>query len=504
VIKTPARPWRRTLQLVALGAAVVGLAVALEATELFPALRFAVQRSVSVLPSTRAVDAAQVKRGRPIVSLWVADADLYDPTRGILANVLQKGEAWERPASLTYFDGGRPLVGTAVGVRVHGGGSRQTSVVQSFRVYLRRKYGAPQFPPGILFDAGADPLKQIVLHNDGRVDSNGKTWHFNNPLAYDFVRRIGGITVETRPAQMFLNGQWLGTFVLTEHISRPYFRSHFGHDRFRFEDAGEDLYHWVNANRPITMAKLRGYVDVASLTDWFLGVLFCGTEDQFQGPSQIYDELRRVWSWISWDMDQSFLFVRGRGVERDSFVSTLDLPGGPHHGRRPTEVRGTLLADLLLGDPAYREYFMRRFCDMLNRQLTPAFITERHRYYAALTHKFRVPHRAYLRDLAFFLTERPGILWEHATRLLGTGDSVMLEVVAPNAAALDIEGRPTRVPYSGRYFPGMVVEVSVPPSESTRFRFWRLNGRPVEGKQHRLRLRLTENVRIEAVFGDST
>ncbi|HEY8550041.1 MAG TPA: CotH kinase family protein [Vicinamibacterales bacterium] len=487
MISIPAFSWRRALPVLAVGAIVAAVAAVLDGAHLFPGLRFAVQRNVQLLPSTAAVPVEEVKRGLPIVSLWLDEPDLHDPERGILANPLGRGRDWERPASFTYFQGGRPVFGTAAGVRVHGGGSRLTSRVQSLRVYFRRSYGMREAPPGLFFGGRGDPLRQLVLHNDLRDDSNGITWHFTNPLAYDIVRRVGGLTVNTQPAQLYLNGKWIGTYVLTEHISRQFFRAHFGHDQFRFEDAGEDLYHWVRANRPVTMRKLTGYVDVENLTSWFLAVLFCGTEDQFQAPSQVYDQIRNRWFWIAWDMDQSFLFSRGVGVERNSFDSTLDR-GRVHRGRRRTEVRGTILADLLHEDPEYRSYFQRRFAQMLNHQVTPEFLRARYAYYARVVQDFGVPHDTFLRHLRVFLRTRPDILWAHATRELGTGDPVRLEISGAEHAVVD--GQVVRLPYRGRYFPGMEIEIRPAPDALPGAGPWLVDGEE-RGVEEGAALRLT-------------
>ena len=46
---------------------------------------------VNPLPSSTAVDPAEVEEGLPLVSLWVDRDDLYDPVTGILADTYGRG-----------------------------------------------------------------------------------------------------------------------------------------------------------------------------------------------------------------------------------------------------------------------------------------------------------------------------------------------------------------------------------------------------------------------------
>ncbi|MGH9371250.1 MAG: hypothetical protein ACRD15_06950, partial [Vicinamibacterales bacterium] len=185
--------------LIALAAAVtlVAVGVAVERLDPFPRLRFAIQRSPVELPSTTAVDTREVIKGYPVVSLYVAPETLDE----LLRNKHRHGRDWERPSSLSYFDDGRLRFTAQVGVRIHGGGSRITSPRQGFRLFLRREYGVTRAPAGVLLDRSSDPLRRVVLHNDVRRSNDHLNWHLINPLGYDFARRLGAITPETKPVR---------------------------------------------------------------------------------------------------------------------------------------------------------------------------------------------------------------------------------------------------------------------------------------------------------------
>ena len=223
-----------TVCLVAFPLLLVLLGVVADRIDLPPAAPDATAEPPGALPSTTAVDPAEVETGLPLMSLWVDRDDLYDPVTGILANTYGKGRVWERPGFVSYFDDATLRFATRVGVRVHGGASRNRQDAQSYRLYFRDQLGVDRFEPGVLFDGAADPIRRLVVHNDRRSYFGGQ--HLVNPLAYAVAKRIGAIVPLTEPVRFFLNGEWQGVYVLTEYFgveisnNPDYFTVHFGHD----------------------------------------------------------------------------------------------------------------------------------------------------------------------------------------------------------------------------------------------------------------------------------
>jgi hypothetical protein len=188
--------WALIAAVVVFGAGVV----ALERADVFPSWRLAVRWSPLALPATRVVPPEEIASGRPVMAVALDTDALWGPT-GILENKLRHGRDWEREGSVAYYEGGRLLFASGVGVRVHGGGSRYTSPRQGFRLYFRRAYGPREFAPGILFSPEAQPIRRLVIHNDVRRDSDKTSWYFVNPLSYDIARAIGAIAPETKPVR---------------------------------------------------------------------------------------------------------------------------------------------------------------------------------------------------------------------------------------------------------------------------------------------------------------
>ena len=490
----PTRPtaWRLALVIVALAGPVWWI----DRSGAFADARLAFRWGPSAAAAVHAAPAADIARGWPVLSLVVDEADLRDPARGILANVLEHGEDWERPGTVAYFDDGHLRFATDVGVRVHGGGSRETSERQGFRLYFRKRYGATQVPEGVLFGPEAQPIRRLVVHNDVRIDRDGSSWHLANPVGYDIARAMGALAPATQPVRFVLNGEAQGLFVLTERVDEDFFAAHFGHQQVRADQTEfASLHRWVESMRPLRMDDVAERVDLDNLTRWFLAVAFCATRDAYQGPSQFRDLTRDrgSWRWVSWDMDLSF-----RVWDTDSYSFLLEPVGGPRRGRNPAEPRAILLTRLLVDDPAFRTYFASLFDRVTNHHVTPAFLAERLAFYRNVATTLAPDDLVFLDALEEFLDRRPAFFRTLTEQWLDTGPSLPLRVATPESAAVTIDGERVRGRFAGLYLPDREIVLSIP-GDAGRFVEWRVNGAPA-GDAPELRLQLREAADVEAVF----
>lgn len=475
--------------------------------EPFPRLRFAIQRTPADLPSSVLAPADQVALGHPLLSIQIDDASLFDDETGLLANIQARGRDWERPASVSYYAGGQLQFAGGAGLRIHGGLTRTMSATKSFRLYFRREYGGDRMWPGVLFGGAVDPIRRLVVHNDVREDRSGRAWHFINPLAYDITRRVGALAPSTQPVTLFLNGEWQGVYVLTEHVRDNMIPEllvpRFGHADFAANNQSyRDLSAWVNRLDEIRMDRVAERVDVENLTRWFLAVLFCGTEDAFQG-AQLLDrsDPEGRWFWINWDMDHSFMDYNLRAAvpwEHDTFETTLERLGEPAQGWRDSEVRSRLLTTLLAEDAAYREYFKEVFVDALNHRVTSEYLRERFAHYATLGRQLGLgdAELGYLALLEEYLERRPAIVREQAEVYLNTEPSRRVTVRGLGAGRGQVDGYAVGATFTGYYFPGMMVTLSANPDEG--FQHWWVDGSAVNAVE--LRWEVNEDLDIEAVF----
>ena len=483
--------------LVVVTAAICAVTLQLERADLFPLWRLAVRWSPSALASTSAVPAVEVVSGLPILSLAIDEADLNSPDRGLLPNRDNRGAEWERPASLSYFEGGRLLFASGVGVRMHGGTSAPRL---GFRLYFRRRYGAREFAPRILFGPETLPLQRLVVHHDVRRDFDGTVWHFVNPLAYDIAKAMGAIVPATKPVRLFVNGRYYGPLVLTERFDDRFFAAHWGDEVEFSQTALEELWRWVSRTRPLTMETVAQKVDLESLTRWFLAVTFCATRDAYQEPGPLLNRTRSQggWFWVTWDMDQSF-----RNWDMDTYRYLLERIREPRTPRRnDAEPRAVLLTHLIAEDAGYRDYFKRLFQQVMNHRVTDAFLEERYQHYLDVATDLRVEDIEYLPRLREFFERRSAFFRQITEQWLNTPPSQPVTLIAPGDVSLVIDGERVKTGYRGLYFPDLEVIVDVPAEHRAQFSGWRVNGRTIAGTS-RLAFKADQPTRVEALFGEA-
>jgi hypothetical protein len=481
----PLRSWR-------LLALVAGLAGGLAVVERLAGLPAPTWPSETVPRIAAAVDAlppGEIASRQPVLSLVMDPADLHDPERGILANVLEHGREWERPGTVAYFDDGRLRFATGVGVRVHGGGSRRTSPRQGFRLYFRREYGARQVPPNVLFSPAAQPIRHLVVHNDVRDNR-----HFANPLAYDLAREVGAIAAETSPTRFFVNGEFYGVFVLTERFDEQYFQAHWGHGLIDWTD--EDMqrfWEWSVQHRPMTSAEVSAKADIDSLARWFLATAFMATRDAYQGPGQYLDSSQKPprWFWVNWDMDGSF-----RAYDLDSYQDLLNRVDEPQRGRSHTEPRANILTTLFAEDEAFRTRYKRLYVAAMNHHLTDEFLARRLDFYRRAGEQLGVENTRYLREYETFLTRRPTFFRQLTESWLNTDPSQPMRLAMPSDEAVTIDGEAARNGFQGLYFPDLEIELT---ANGVAFDRWEVNGAD-RGTNRVLRLRVDRPTAVEAVF----
>lgn len=327
-----------------------------------------------------------------------------------------------------------------------------------------------------MFDPPHDhPLRRLILHTDVRVE-RGVRWHLINPLAYDIARAVGGITPATKPARMFLNGRFLGVYVLTEHFhEQDYFETHWGRPVQLDAAEFDALWRKVSAIPEPRMTNIAPLVDVENLTRWLIATLFCATYDPFQGPGQFRDPARDTaqWFWVNWDMDWSF-----RDWSHDTFSGLTERIRERRRGRRSSEPRAYLFTRLLAEDPVYRQYFQRLWVDAMNHRVTPAFLRERYEHYRWVAREYGIEDVEYLKRVETFIERRPAFLRQVAEQWLDTPPSIRVRLSGGPAV---VDGRPVEAEFEGYYFPGMAVLLDVPEADRSRFSHWRVNGVRLDG-----------------------
>jgi hypothetical protein len=472
-------------------------------------------RGIHSFPSSQVITKRHLKKNWPVLSLVLDDADLYHPDTGLVPNKSSRGRQWERLASCSYFDEkGKLRFASMVGVRMHGG--KRMQLYSSYRLYFRKEYGLsrfPEFQPRIGFSSKAEPVKRLVVHHTAWPEGG---WHFNNTLAYDIARRIGCQVPETRLALLYINGVEQGIYFFAPHLGERLLQSYFGHDDFIFYKhrstitseayaLSVDLL-WRPATAPekLTMEKVGKRIDLDNLARHLFSFLFCGTTDWFQGVAVLDTSIpdSKVF-WINWDMDQSFI----QDVFSDKIAMTewqqrgWGLVYSPLPSSSPThDIRPKLFSRLLNEDPAYREYVLTLYRDLLNHRLTADFFQERIQYYRGMLESYGKKETKYMKMLGEFMKRRPEVVRKETEKLFDLGPGLLCQVTGPADIQYEIDGYDEFSGYQGYYFKGSRITVSLDAPYQKKFLYWLVNGKRVDGFS--LDLEVLENLIIVPVFND--
>lgn len=456
-------------------------------------LRLSIQRTQASLPSSLAIPAEEIARGIPVISIYAEHERLFNSNEGLLTNLQRSGREWEIPAMVSYFEQGRVLFAGSVGLRVHGDNSGRIPQEQSFRLHFRRSYGSRQFMPNVLFGGLSDPIVRLVIQNDRRQDRDGDWWHFINPLAYDIARQVGTVAPRTQPVRLFINREFIGIYTLTEHVRQAFLSVRYGHSNFIRPDAltEEALRREIGDVFPLTINAVGQFIDLESLTRWFISVLFCATTEPFQAII-----LRDVtqpdsrWFWVAWDMDTSFLDLESRDLplsKHDTFTTTLYKP----------RLESEILTRLINEDPDYSIYLARTIMETLNYRLTPNFLKERFLYYNRTAERLDVESRAYLKELEFFLLLRPHEIRLLVIKHLGSSPVHQISLTGPNNIAFEIDGYRVSTKFTGWYLKGTEINLSLS-STPNNFSYWMVNDKLV--RTNFLTHQINEDTVIKPVF----
>lgn len=308
-----------------------------------------------------------------IVSLALDPADLLDYERGILvkgaiydrwketkyakeilntineweieSNISQHGRAWERPALMQIYDPGAvvPSVEAPCGVRVQGNSSRVFSQ-RSFNLYFRKEYGVTSLDYYLFDHVGK--YESFTLRNGGNDTNYLK---FKDTLLQSLLRDRDFVIQSSRPAILFLNGEYWGPYCLNEIISDRFIQEHYGIDADNvvlFKDGAledgtdsdqllyDELLSFVKKDLSVSenYNAFCQMMDVQSMADYCAAQIYIGNADWKLGRNEALWRLRDRsfnegrWKYILYDTEfSSGLYDSAdTSVDRNHFQLALE------------------------------------------------------------------------------------------------------------------------------------------------------------------------------------
>ncbi|MFO8029912.1 MAG: CotH kinase family protein [Cyclonatronaceae bacterium] len=365
--------------------------------------------------------------------------DTFDPDDIVRSgNYAERGEEWERPANLTFFDihsdpfsphrsgatgepasgnvnGSAPVNGFTqnIGIRIHGGSTRRYPQ-KSLRIYARSAYDRqpdiswPLFPG--LRKAGSDePLttwKRLILR------SSGDDWFhtmFKDAMIQSLYtdRRIDQQAYRT--AVVFINGEYWGIHNIRERLDGWYVETNYGIHRddvaILVDDAAinrgtaADREHYLEMRRyardndlsdPEHFAYMQTRMDMDNYIDLYLLHVYAANADwphnnmrywrkrtpEYRSEAPFGADGR--WRWMIFDLDASFAFpyLDDTAWWAQYDHDTIEWITGTGNPRLPQTWVNELF-NSLIENGMFRTEFISRLAGYLNTRFKPGFVSGR-------------------------------------------------------------------------------------------------------------------------------
>lgn len=262
----------------------------------------------------------------PVVSLVADPYDLFDSATGIYSN---PQEDWERPASVSFFDG-EDGFHIDCGVRISGQTSRGREH-KSFKLLFEPKYGGKleyelydSYPvntfSSLLLRAGLDAKYAIIREP------------FFTQLALPYKENT--LVQNSRMAVVYLNGEYYGIYIIMEAYSEDFYADYFdvspdsvtiikGH----LYDKTLEIYQLLQFASENDMALESNYryleerVDFDSLIDWAIFQAYVHNADLSGNVRYIKcSERENKWQFALYDVECGMAFSMSRNHASFDYV----------------------------------------------------------------------------------------------------------------------------------------------------------------------------------------
>ncbi len=401
------------------------------------------------------IDINSKYNGFPVMSLTIDPDDFFDNEKGIYVrgkiyqdwlnsggmsqglreweypgNFTQRGEEWERPVYMELFENDGALAcAQTVGARISGNATR-SSVIKSLKFYAREEYGAKnvkyELVPGATKELDdttpIDKYKRFTMRNGGNDLGSAQ---FRDNYIQSLVGDRAFETQSSRPAVMFINGEFWGIYCLQETYSDSYIETNYDIDKSNVvivecgeidEGTDEDKVLYDDmikfaADNDLTVAsnyeKISQMMDMQSYIDYFCTEIFIGNKDWMNNNNNYRVWRSRTtsdkpyedgkWRWMLYDTEYCMGLYgdTSGGASYDTLSDALygqsqsggigAFPGGfDVIGRRPggqvttpqTPVEHTMMFYKLMQNPDFKQRFVTTMCDLMNSDFDKQYMSD--------------------------------------------------------------------------------------------------------------------------------
>ncbi len=441
----------------------------------------------------------------PVISLVTDSLHLFDHETGIYipgkryednryippwgspyANYFYRGEEWERPASIEFFDPdhGRVL-NQDIGIRIHGGMSRAMPM-KSLRLYARSNYGTRRFEYPFFSHPDADPYfdpqdpehhqvmdppsyNRLILRNSGQDFYRYMTM-FRDAMIQGLVRHLNLDTQAYRPAILFINGEFWGIMNIRERYDKHYLARTYNIDPEQIDyltarrtvkegsaahyESYRETLRTHDLRDSLNYALISTMLDIDNFMDYNIANIYANNRDwpgnnrdffryQTEYDPQAPPGQDGRWRYMLIDTDFGFGHQDSRDDARHNMLAAAT---GSPTDKAPNPSWSTTELQRLLFNTDFRNNFINRFADYLNTFLSPSHVRSHIQHYQDLLEPVIEDHiarwrshsqishwRSHIDVMNYFADNRPFHVREHIMDHFDLEDtaSVTLDIRGP-------------------------------------------------------------------------
>lgn len=307
-----------------------------------------------------------------------SDEGFYNNWWSRNANFRMRGNKWERPAHIQYYDNDELKFQDECGIKISGNATRGFPQ-KSFQLVARKNYGNEFLDFPFFGKDGNDKSRSIVIRNSG--NDNTKTL-FADLLMHTLAQDSYAITQVGHPMVVYLNGNYWGIYNMRERID-PYYLS-------RIEDVKEDeitllegtelkdgdkdekekfdaLIARISGANDTTedlLATVENEIDLNSFTDYIIFETYYANTDWPENNSLFYKAKDGKWKWILHDLDYGLAYLGESAVEQNLFEKLAKSSSSV-----------AVLFNFLIQDNDFKKRFTARAHQLLNSLLSENTVT---------------------------------------------------------------------------------------------------------------------------------
>ena len=316
----------------------------------------------------------------PIISLVTDIDNLFDFNKGIYAkginyntdnpawtgNYFQKGELWERPVHIEYFEkNGNLGFSQNAGMRIHGGKTRQ-GAQKSFKLYARDDYGKKYFDYSLMPHRPHNKYKRFLLQTT--FGSWGKAI-ITDVLSHEIAKDIGLDYLDYRPVVVFINGEYWGIQTIRDKIDERYiaYSNNLNKDSVEIRGFYNLPYLYLkifiesnDLSIPENYEYVKTKLDINNFIDYHIVEMYL---KNFDWPANNIDAWKEKndngkWRWLFYDIDAALGDYNYNMFQHMSAKDSSVV--------WPNSLASTSLFRNMIKNEEFKDQFINRYAELLN------------------------------------------------------------------------------------------------------------------------------------------